>query len=127
MPKNDNRPIFLDLTRIRQPVTAIISISHRISGILLFLALPFVIYLLDRSLRNPIGYEWVRETLHRGGVKVLAVLVLWALAHHLFAGLRHLLSDIGVGVELNESRLTAWLVAAGSVIVLLTLAGTVLW
>jgi succinate dehydrogenase / fumarate reductase cytochrome b subunit len=127
MPKNDNRPIFLDLTRIRQPVTAIISISHRISGILLFFALPFVIYLLDRSLRNPVGYEWARDILHRSGVKLLAVLILWGLAHHLFAGLRHLLSDVGLGVELNEARLTAWLVAAGSVIVLLTLAGAVLW
>jgi succinate dehydrogenase / fumarate reductase cytochrome b subunit len=127
MPKNDNRPIFLNLTRIRQPVTAIISISHRISGILLFIALPFVIYLLDRSLRSPAGYEWANDILHRGGVKLLAVLILWGLAHHLFAGLRHLLSDIGLGVELNEARLTAWLVAAGSVIVLLTLAGTVLW
>lgn len=127
MPKNDKRPIFLDLTRIRQPVTAIISISHRISGILLVLGLPFVIYLLDRSLRNPAGYAWAGEVLSRPGVKLLAVLMLWALVHHLFAGLRLLLIDLGIGVEIHEARITAWLVGAGSVIVLLTLAGTLLW
>lgn len=127
MPKNDKRPIYLDLTRIRQPVTAIISITHRLSGILLFLGLPFVIYLLDRSLRGAAGFEWAGATLARPGVKLLALLMLWALCHHLFAGLRLLLIDLGIGVERHEARITAWLVGAGSVIVLLTLAATLLW
>jgi len=127
MPKKDRRPIYLDLTRIRQPVTAIISISHRISGVVLFLGLPFVIYLLDRSLRNPGGYEWAAEVVRRPGAKLLALVMLWALVHHLFCGLRLLLIDLGIGVEIHEARITAWLVGAGSVIVLLTLAGTLLW
>ena len=127
MPKKDNRPIFLDLTRVRQPVTAIISISHRITGILLFLSLPFILYLLDLSLRSQAGFEQALSLLGLGLVKLLAVLVLWSLAHHLFAGLRLVLIDIGVGVELREARVTAWVVAAGSVAVLLTLASVVLW
>ncbi len=127
MPKRNNRPIFLDLARIRQPVTAYISIAHRISGIFLFLSLPFVIYLLDLSLSSAQGYGQVRALLGQGAVKLLVVLILGSLAYHMFAGLRFLLIDIGVGVERDEARRTAWVIAIGGAAALLMIAGIILW
>lgn len=127
MPNNNKRPLFLDLARIRQPIPAIISITHRMTGIVLFLSIPFVIYLLGLSLSSQLGYNHVQGLLGRGLVKVLVIIILWALAHHVFAGLRFLLIDFGVGVELKEARRTAWVVTIGSLASLLMIAGILLW
>lgn len=127
MPKRNNRPIFLDLTRIRQPITALISIAHRISGIVLFLSLPFAIYLLDLSLNSQRGFDRVQAFFSHGLVKLLLILILWALAHHLFAGLRFLLIDVGIGVEREEARRTAWVITIGSAVTLLMIGGILLW
>jgi len=127
MPNNNKRPVFLDLARIRQPIPAIISITHRMTGIVLFLSIPFVIYLLGLSLSSQLGYNHVQGLLGQGLVKVLVIIILWALAHHVFAGLRFLLIDFGVGVELKEARRTAWVVTIGSLASLLMIAGILLW
>jgi len=127
MLKKNKRPVFLELTRIRQPISALISIAHRIAGIVLFLALPFAIYLLDLSLGSQQGYDRVQAILSHGSAKLAVILILWALAHHVFAGLRVLLIDIGVGVEREEARRTAWVIAIGSVVALVMMAGIVLW
>ena len=127
MLKKNKRPVFLELTRIRQPITALISIAHRIAGIALFLALPFAIYLLDLSLGSQQGYDRVQILLSHGPVKLAVILILWALAHHVFAGLRVLLIDIGIGVEREEARRTAWVITIGSVAALVMMAGIVLW
>lgn len=127
MQKNNNRPVFLDLARIRLPITALISIVHRIAGVVLFLSMPFAIYLLDLSLRSPLGYIRVQVLLGHIYVKFLVILILWALVHHVFAGLRVLLIDIGVGVKRDEARHTAWAVAIGSVMSLVMIAGILLW
>jgi succinate dehydrogenase cytochrome b subunit len=127
MPKKTNRPIFLDLTRIRQPITALISIAHRIAGIVLFLTIPFAIYLLDLSVRSQRSFNQVHDILSRGVVKVAVIFVFWALAHHILAGIRMLLIDIGIGVERDEARHTAWVIAVGSAAALLMAVGIVLW
>jgi succinate dehydrogenase / fumarate reductase cytochrome b subunit len=127
MPNNNNRPVFLDLARIRLPITALISIAHRITGIVLFLSIPFAIYLLGLSLSSQLEYNHVQGLLGHGLVKVLVIFILWALAHHVFAGLRFLLIDFGVGVERDEARRTAWVVAIGSLASLLMIAGILLW
>ncbi len=127
MLKKNKRPVFLELTRIRQPITALISIAHRIAGIVLFLALPFAIYLLDLSLGSEQGYDRVQILLSHGPVKLAVILILGALAHHVFAGLRVLLIDIGIGVEREEARRTAWVIAIGSVATLVMMAGILLW
>ena len=127
MPNNNNRPVFLDLARIRLPITALISIVHRITGIVLFLSIPFAIYLLGLSLSSQLEYNHVQGLLGHGPVKVLVIFILWALSHHVFAGLRFLLIDFGVGVERDEARRTAWVVAIGSVASLLMIAGILLW
>lgn len=108
-------PVFLDLTRIRLPVGAWASVLHRISGVLLAVSLPFCIYLLDRSLRNEVGFEQVAGLWQHPWVRAWAVLVLWATFHHALAGIRLLWVDVGVGLGYRWSRLTAWAVNAASV------------
>jgi len=127
MPKNNNRPVFLDLARIRLPITALISIAHRVAGVVLFLSIPFAIYLLDLSLGSQLGYNHVQGLLGRTPIKIAVILILWALAHHVFAGVRVLLIDFGVGVERDEARRTAWVIVIGSAVSLLMIAGILLW
>lgn len=119
----DTRPTFFNLTQIRMPVGACTSIAHRISGVLLALGVPFGIYVLGMSLRDPPGYAQAVALLDRMPVKLLALLFIWALAHHLLAGLRHLLSDIDVGSTLHAARASAWTVNCSAALVALLCAG----
>ncbi|MCI2807193.1 succinate dehydrogenase, cytochrome b556 subunit [Eoetvoesiella caeni] len=104
------RPVFFNVLQIQMPVGAITSICHRISGVLLALGLPFSIYALDLSLKDPGGYERAIGLLHSIPVRCAAVLFAWALGHHLLAGVRHLLSDIDIGSGLHQARRSAWIV-----------------
>jgi succinate dehydrogenase / fumarate reductase cytochrome b subunit len=103
-------PVYLDLFRIRFPVGAVTSIAHRASGILLLLFLPFLVYLLDLSLRDAEGFRQASALLQTGWLEAPLTLIAWSLFHHLLAGIRFLLIDIGIGVRLAQARLTAWLV-----------------
>lgn len=96
------------------PVPAIVSIGHRASGILLFCLIPVVIFLLDLSLRDAAGFREVGELLSGGAAKWLLILLLWAGLHHLFAGLRLLLIDVGVGDHQPIARGSAWIVLAAA-------------
>lgn len=120
-----SRPTFFNLTQIQLPVGACTSIAHRISGVLLALGTPFGIYLLDLSLRGPQGYAQAAALLERTAIKLLLVLFVWALAHHLLAGLRHLLGDIDIGSELRPARASAWAVNCGAVFIALLSIGAV--
>ena len=117
------RPVFFNLTQIQMPVGAVTSITHRITGILLAIGIPFCVYLLDRSLRDPQSYAWVTELFAHTAFKVVALVFIWALAHHLFAGVRHLLSDIDIGSRLRVARRSAWSVNIGGIAVALLAAG----
>ena len=103
-------PVFLNLVQIRMPVTAIVSILHRLSGLLLFLALPFFIYALQESLRSPESFAALIALLDLFELKAILAVLLWAAFHHLLAGLRFLLLDIEVGIPRSQARATALLV-----------------
>ena len=121
-----SRPVFLDLTQIQMPVGALTSIMHRVSGILLSASVPVGVYLLGRSLENEQGFEEVTSLLEHWVAKVAVTLVVWALAHHVLAGVRHLLSDFDVGSPLRRARRSAWFVNLGGVAVALLAAGVLL-
>ncbi|WP_164878438.1 succinate dehydrogenase, cytochrome b556 subunit [Pollutimonas thiosulfatoxidans] len=104
------KPVFFNIFQIQMPVGAITSIAHRISGILLAVGIPFSIYLLYVSLDGPDGYEQANAILASLPFRLVAVLFAWALAHHLLAGIRHLLSDIDIGSGLPHARRSAWTV-----------------
>lgn len=103
-------PVFLNLARIRFPIGAIASIAHRVSGVLLFIALPVLAALLDASLRSEAGFASVRGLLSSPLALVVSGVLAWALVHHVLAGIRHLLMDVGIGGELERARASARLV-----------------
>lgn len=117
------RPVFFNLTQIQMPVGAVTSIGHRITGILLAVGIPFCIYILDLSLQSPQSYAWVSDLFDQTAFKFVALVFIWALAHHLFAGVRHLLSDVDIGSRLPAARRSAWITNVGGLAVALLAAG----
>ena len=126
MSLTQDRPVFLNLLRIHQPVTAVVSILHRFTGILMVLALPGLIYLLQISLSSPEGFSQAAAILDGQIARLFGVLMIWALAHHLFAGIRFLILDFDVGVTRSVARKTAWLVHVAATVVAVMAAGALL-
>ena len=120
------RPISLSLARFRWPVTAIASIIHRVSGILLFFGFAYLLYLLDLALSSEAGFEQAGHLL----AMILPKLALWAvlapLAYHLLAGVKHLLLDLHVGDTFAAAKGASWLVFALTAVAVVLL-GAWLW
>jgi succinate dehydrogenase / fumarate reductase cytochrome b subunit len=85
------RPVYLNLLKIRQPLPAVVSIFHRISGALLFLFLPLALYWFEQSLRSEEAFLALDGN---GLVRLCLFAVLGLYAYHFFAGLRFLLFDL---------------------------------
>src|SRR5262245_11533634 len=92
------RPLWFNLSPLNLPVPGLSSIFHRVSGIVLFLGLIGFLYLLDLSLTSESGYARAGEIVSGPIVKLLVIASIWALLHHMCAGIRHLFLDIDVGV-----------------------------
>jgi succinate dehydrogenase / fumarate reductase cytochrome b subunit len=122
----DRKPVFFDLLHIQMPVGALTSITHRVTGVLLAIGVPFTIYLLDRSVQSPEGYAEVIAVFDRWFAKCGLILLIWSLTHHMLAGIRHLLSDIDVGSLLPAARRSAWIVNLIGLAVALLAAGVLL-
>ena len=120
------RPVFFDPLRIQLPIGALTSITHRVTGLILVLGIPLGAYLLDMSLRGPESYARVVALLGAMPSRIAAVVLTWALAHHLLAGIRHLLSDIDVGSRLSSSRRSAWIVNVSGLAIAALAAGALL-
>lgn len=120
------RPKHLQLTAIRLPIPGIVSIMHRISGAILFLMLPLLLWLLQSSLASEKSFAAFREVVGNPLVKIVLLGLLWGYLHHLFAGLRHLFLDMHMGLELESARFSAKLVLAAGLIVTV-LVGAKLW
>jgi len=103
-----------DLLRYRLPVPGLLSILHRISGALMFLALPAILLLFELSLRSELSYQQLQQLAGGWIVKTGLVLLAWALLHHLAAGVRYLLLDLDWGVDREPARRSAWIVLAVS-------------
>ncbi|MDO8412582.1 MAG: succinate dehydrogenase, cytochrome b556 subunit [Gallionellaceae bacterium] len=104
---NKKRPIHLALHLIKLPLSGLVSILHRVSGLLLFLALPLLLFALQYSLRSIETYTQLLTALHYPCSKLLLLVLLWAFLHHFCAGLRYLAIDLDYGVELATARVTA--------------------
>lgn len=123
---NKNRPVNLDITTISLPVTAIVSILHRVSGVVLFAAVGVLLWMLDASLASEQSFAAMLECLQSPIAKVVLWAVLSGLAYHTVAGVRHLFMDVGVGETLEGGRLGAKLVFVFAA-VLIALAGVWVW
>lgn len=115
-----------NLFTIRYPFTAIISILHRLSGIFVFLLIPFLLWMLDIASGSSGGFTRIQALLTNPGVKLLLWFILVALWYHLIAGIRHLLMDIGMGESLRDAHLSGGITIAITLIVAI-LIGIWLW
>jgi succinate dehydrogenase / fumarate reductase cytochrome b subunit len=117
------RPVFLNLMQIRLPVAGVMSIIHRMTGVVMVLSIPLLIYLLDLSLSSPQGFAEAVALFDHILVKLILFLFIWGLMHHLLAGIRYLLIDIDIGVEKPLFRQTAWAVIVAAPLLALILMG----
>lgn len=106
-PLRRSRPKFLDLTAIRQPLAAVVSILHRISGALLFLALPALIAMFGLSLESPAGFERAGQLMRQPMIGIPLFGLAWAYLHHFCAGIRFLLLDMHIGLDKDGARRSA--------------------
>jgi len=121
-----SRPVNLDLQTIRFPITAIASILHRISGVITFVSIGILLWLLSISLSSPVGYAQAASLVDGFFVKFIIWGILTALAYHIVGGIRHLLMDMGHFEELESGAMSAK-VSFIATIVLSVLAGVMVW
>ena len=126
MAMSSDRPVNLDLTTFRFPITAIASILHRVSGVGLFFGSFILMALLGMSLDNEAGFADALALLDNGFVAFIIWGVLAALAYHFVAGVKHLFMDMGYGETLESGPIFAK-VSMASAVVLMVLAGVWVW
>jgi len=115
------RPTNLNLFTIRFPITAVVSILHRISGVVLFFLIPVLLFALHLSLHDSSIWETSSVYMQFWYVKGFFWVTVSALLYHLLAGARHLMMDMGFGESLRVGRITAKLVLALSILLSLGL------
>jgi succinate dehydrogenase / fumarate reductase cytochrome b subunit len=112
VPKKE-RPVFrnvdlIDITsNIKMPPSAMVSILHRVSGAGMFLFLPFLLYLLQESLRSEISFAHFAGIVDNVFVKIILLGLSWAYLHHFTAGIRHLFMDNHMALDKDASQRTA--------------------
>ena len=121
-----SRPKHLNLMQIRMPLPAFVSILHRVSGMVLYLLLPLLLYLLGSSLESAKSFAIFKSWVGNPLVKIVLLGVLWAYLHHFCAGIRHLAMDMHMGLELERARATSYAVLGVS-LVLTAALGVKLW
>ena len=120
------RSVFLDLQQIKLPLPGIVSILHRISGVILFIMLPILLALLGGSLSSDETFDTYKAWADNFFIKLILIGVLWAFMHHMLAGVRFLLLDAHKGLELETARKTARITLIAGVVSALVL-GVALW
>ena len=124
------RPKYLSLNallfEIRLPLPGWVSILHRVSGLILFLAVLWLLFMLDRSLASEAGFESMRRYAGLPLVKLSLLVLIWAYCHHFCAGIRFLFLDIDKGVDRAKARLTSVVVLVVS-LALTAWLGIKLW
>ncbi len=105
---NKKRPKHLALHKIKLPLPGFVSILHRISGVLLFILLPFLLWLLQASLLSIETYTQLLALIAHPLSKLVLLGLLWAFLHHFCAGIRYLALDLHIGSSLAQARASSW-------------------
>lgn len=125
-PEFRNINAFTDLPSYRLPVAGIVSILHRISGALMFLLLPFIIWMFDTSVSSEYSFARFKAAFNVGAsgfvLKLVALALIWAYLHHIIAGLRHLWMDVNHAVSKEFGRSSALVTLVSSVLLTVVLA-----
>ena len=128
-PEFRNINAFTDLPKYRLPAAGIVSILHRISGALMFLLMPFIIWMFDTSVSSEISFARFKAAFNSGlgfvpgwFLKLVALALIWAFLHHFIAGLRHLWMDVShKAVEKGFGKTSAMVTLGLSVLLTLVL------
>lgn len=123
---NKKRPKHLALHLIKLPLPGIVSILHRVSGLLLFFALPLLLLMLQYSLRSIETYTQLAELLSHSLVKLMLIGLMWAFLHHFCAGLRYMAVDLHLVRDLAQARNSSKVVMVVS-LALTVYLGVKLW
>jgi succinate dehydrogenase / fumarate reductase cytochrome b subunit len=110
------------IIQYRMPLAAWVSILHRISGALMFLLLPFVLYLLEQSLTSEVSFAYLHGIVAHPFTKLVILALCWAYLHHFCAGIRHLFMDMHMALSKDGSRHSAFSVLAISLFLTLLVA-----
>lgn len=121
-----NRPVNLDISTIKLPITAYVSILHRVSGVALFAGVAILLWMLDKSLSSAAGFAELQDTLSSPLCQFIIWLTLAGLIYHMVAGIRHLIMDAGIGEDLEGGQKGAK-IAIAVIAVLILLAGVWVW
>ena len=121
-----DRPVYLSLPQFKWPMAALASIAHRITGVMLFVGMAFLFYLLDLGLGSEESFAEAVALLEEPLPKLIIWGVLGALIYHFVAGVKHLFMDFHVGDTLEGSRIANGLSVAISV-ALIGMTGVWLW
>ncbi|MBC3868776.1 succinate dehydrogenase, cytochrome b556 subunit [Undibacterium oligocarboniphilum] len=97
----------IDATGYRLPLAGFVSILHRISGMLMFLLLPFILFMLDKSLTSEVSFAELKALTSGVFVKLVILALVWAYLHHFSAGVRHLFMDLHYGLDKHTARKSA--------------------
>jgi len=121
-----SRPVNLDLTTIKLPLSAVTSILHRISGLVIFVAMFYLLYLLDKSLASEEGFTEIKQIIQVPFYKLLLWMIISAFIYHFIAGIKHLFMDIGIG-ENKKSGFAGSCITIGLSGFIIILCGIWLW
>jgi succinate dehydrogenase / fumarate reductase cytochrome b subunit len=103
-------PVNLNLLKMRFPITAWVSILHRLSGIFIFLLIPALLYMLQESLSSEARFMLLQKNLDQPILRLGIWLLFSAIIYHSLAGIRHLLMDLHLGGSKQQARFSAFLV-----------------
>ncbi len=126
MKERKSRPVNLDLQTISFPITAIASILHRVTGVITFVAVGILLWLLSLSLSSPLGFKEAADIVDGWFFTFILWGILTALAYHIVGGIRHLLMDLGYFEELDTGAKSAK-VSFAITAALSLLAGILVW
>ncbi|MES2071641.1 MAG: succinate dehydrogenase, cytochrome b556 subunit [Pseudomonadota bacterium] len=97
----------IDAMGYRLPLAGYVSILHRASGLLMFILLPFILFLLDKSITSEVSFSYFQAFTSGVFVKLVILALAWAYLHHFCAGIRHLFMDLHVGLDKDSARKSA--------------------
>ncbi len=122
----DKRPVNLDIGSMKLPITAYVSISHRLSGVFLFIVSGLLVWALDQSLASEQTFNALAATLSGPLAKVIMWAVATAMSYHALSGIKHIIMDFGVG-ETMEGGVRGAQIVITLAVVLAVVWGILLW
>ena len=118
----------VDAVKYRLPLAGVVSILHRVSGMLMFALLPLIVWFFDTSLSSEISFERFTGAFVSGigfmpgwVIKIVSLALIWSYLHHFIAGVRHLWMDMTHSVTKEQGRSSAVVTLAASVVLTLAL------